>query len=159
MVRVLFVCTGNTCRSAMAEGVFRHLVEQRPAEGQPTLVAASAGTHATDGLPASPDAVAACREIGVDIHDHRSRRLTREMLAQSDLVLVMEGEHRRAVLELDPKAAGRVHLLGEFASGPDGPGVADPLGQGAARYHETLLLLERLLAQVWQKLVKRAHRS
>lgn len=155
MLRVLLVCTGNTCRSAIAEGLLRHLLAARATSGTlAPIVVSSAGTAAFDGLPASAEAVEACRELGADIARHRSRPLTPRLLADSDLVLVMEEHHRQAVLQLHPGSAGHTFLLTEYA-GEGSEAIPDPIGGGATFYRRTggemLRRLEaslpRLLAQ------------
>ena len=137
MLRVLLVCTGNTCRSAIAEGLLRQLLASReePGSGPPVAVS-SAGTAALDGLPASPEAIEICREVKADIGRHRSRRLTPALLADSDLVLVMEEHHRQAALKLHPGVAGSVFLLSEYA-GIGEESIADPIGGGVALYRRT----------------------
>jgi ribose 5-phosphate isomerase B len=155
MFRVLLVCTGNTCRSAMAEGLLERLLGGPPPAG---IEVSSAGTAALAGLPASAEAVEVCREVGADLTRHHSRRLTPGLLADSDLVLVMEERHREAALELLPGAAGKIHLLAEFAGGPPEP-VADPIGGGTSLYRRTRALLERLLASALPRIRDLAARA
>ena len=82
-MKVLFVCTGNTCRSPMAEGIFRKMMHDRGMEDK--VLCQSAGLSAVDGDPVSENAVLACREIGVDISEHTARRITGEELPVWDL--------------------------------------------------------------------------
>ncbi|MCJ7725328.1 MAG: low molecular weight protein arginine phosphatase [Acidimicrobiia bacterium] len=115
--RVLFVCTGNLCRSPMAAAIAtaRH-------EGG-DVVFESAGVQAIVGAPATSTAVAACREIGVEASGHRSRQLDREMAEAADRIFVMTGSHRAAVLQIAPGLGERVVLLR-----PDGADIEDPFG-------------------------------
>ena len=115
--RVLFVCTGNLCRSPMAAA----LAAARHRTGG--MVFESAGVMALDGAPATPTAVAVCAEIGVDLGDHRARRLTPEIAAAADAIYVMTDGHREQVHQIAPEAAGRVALLR-----PDGGELDDPYG-------------------------------
>ncbi len=115
--RVLFVCTGNLCRSPMAEA----LAEAR--YGGPGVVFESAGVHAVRGAPATPTAAAACREVGVTLRGHRARQLDREMAEAADRIYVMTGDHHAGVLRIAPGVEARVTLLR-----PDGSEVADPYG-------------------------------
>lgn len=157
--RVLFVCTGNTCRSPMAAGVLRGLAERRGRPGLRSILTGSAGTFAAPGHPATAEAVRACAEQGIDLSRHRSRPLSREILAGSDLILVMEEAHRREVLSLDPQAASRVHLLGEFAGVEGDPEVADPIGGSLDDYRRILGRLSGLIDRVWQKVMDRMQGS
>jgi len=106
-VRVLFVCTGNTCRSPAAELLARAL-------GPGDVEFGSAGTDARDGEPISPE-IAAALPAALDTAGFRSRRLTPALLDVADLVLTMEAAHRVLVLDEDPALAGRVLTLGRLA--------------------------------------------
>ena len=128
MQRILFVCTGNTCRSPMAAGLFAKMLQERGVTG---IAVASAGLAAFDGAPASAEAVEVMRQFGVDLSGHRTRRLTREMVLTADLVLTMTKRHKEAVLALAPEAAGKVFTLREFAgnfAGGTDPGAAGKNG-------------------------------
>ena len=109
--KVLFVCTGNSCRSVMAEGIFKHLMAGK--ENQ--FTAASAGINALDDYPASEETVRVMQENGIDVSGHRSRRLTAAMVRTSDKIFVMETFHKDAILRSWPEAMEKVRLLSEFA--------------------------------------------
>jgi protein-tyrosine phosphatase len=111
MKKILFVCTGNTCRSSMAAGIARKLLADR---GIKDIEVLSAGTAAEPGAPASPEAVAAMAEAGVDISGHRTVRLTPELVRSADLILTMTRGHQRQVLQMVPEAQDKVHVLKEF---------------------------------------------
>jgi protein-tyrosine phosphatase len=129
--RVLLVCTGNTCRSPMAEALARSLLRDRPG-----LEVASAGVYASDGGAASPEAVAAMRERGLDLSQHRSRLLTAEMVAEADGIYTMTGSHRRAVLQAFPEAELKTQRLL-----PD-VDIADPIGGPASAYEAAARQIE-----------------
>lgn len=128
---ILFVCSGNTCRSPMAEAIARDLFDKNPPSNMP-LVAMSAGTSAADGDAATPEGDLALRHLGVRPLPHRSRHLTREMIQQAEVVYAMTNAHRAAILRLDPDAAGKVELLS-----PAGKDIPDPIGSGPEVYIST----------------------
>lgn len=90
MKKILFVCTGNTCRSPMAEGILNKLAGERNLD----VFAKSAGISAAEGSPASVNSVKACEEIGVDISGHRSTPLTNQMFYEADEVVPMTKTHQ-----------------------------------------------------------------
>ena len=124
-MKILLVCTGNTCRSAMAEGYLKHLLATR---GRSRVEVVSAGIATFTGAPASAGAQRAAAEHGVDLSLHRSRQLSREDVLSSDWILVMEDFHRAAVLREHPEAEERTVLLGGYGPTPDRPGIPDPVG-------------------------------
>lgn len=123
--RILLVCSGNTCRSAMAEAIVRNLIESGSYPEDWTVE--SAGISAVDGDPATDNAVAVLAELGLDLAGHRARTLTPEMVSQADTILAMERRHLQRILELDPLAASRACLLA-------GSDIADPFGGGVEVY-------------------------
>ena len=112
MAQVLLVCTGNICRSPMAEGLLRSALQRRLGEGAPPV--RSAGTIARDGARAMPEAVEAAAELGVDVSGHSARRLRREDIRDAALIVGMAAEHREAVQALDPEAEARTFTLKEL---------------------------------------------
>lgn len=143
-MRILFVCTGNTCRSPLAEAIARRILADA---GKKNVIVESAGTNAWDGAPASDDALLVGVERNIDLSGHRSRRLTREMVEQADLVLVMSPEHLTRVRELDVTA--NAYLLAGYGS-EDEPrrAISDPFGGDLEAYRETADELERLLTEI-----------
>ena len=109
---ILFVCTGNSCRSVMAEGLFKHLLGDRAGD----FSVGSAGVSAMDGFHASPDTVEVMRENGVDVSDHQSRRLNAAMVRTADRIFVMEQGHKEAILRTWPEAREKTHLLTEYST-------------------------------------------
>lgn len=132
-MHILFVCTGNTCRSAMAEALARAAAERRQIRG---VVFSSAGTSAWEGAPASDGALLVGLERKLDLNTHRARSLSRELVADADVVLGM-GEHhveRAIVLGGDGKSS----LLSDYASDSAvGHSVADPFGVDLEMYRTT----------------------
>ncbi|MCA9133652.1 MAG: Sua5/YciO/YrdC/YwlC family protein [Planctomycetales bacterium] len=130
---VLLVCTGNTCRSPMAETILRDMLTRRYPQlfnGQmPPASILSAGLSAFPGGPASPEAVSVLKKRGLNLSAHQSRSLTERSLKHADLILTMTQSHRTAIVERMPQLSGRVHLL----SGGKND-VADPFGGPEAGY-------------------------
>ncbi len=142
--RVLLVCTGNTCRSPMAAGALR----RRLAADGGRIVVESAGTAAWDDQPATEAAVRVAARAGVDLSEHRSRRLTPAIVRGADMVLAMERNHLAAVRALgaDPE---RSHLLAEWPP-PGDPGleISDPFGGSSEAYEECWRRIQHHLERV-----------
>ncbi|MCO5168993.1 MAG: Sua5/YciO/YrdC/YwlC family protein [Planctomycetes bacterium] len=135
---IVFVCTGNTCRSPMAEGLFRAALARRlglPDAAPERLAAAgwlvaSAGIAAAEGLPAAENAVAVMAERGVDLRDHAAQQLAGPLAERADLLVTMSEGHRRSLVDWWPELASRAIVL-------DPRGVPDPIGSGIDTYRAT----------------------
>ncbi len=124
---VLVICVGNICRSPMAEGLLRQAL--------PGHTVSSAGLGAVVGQPADPIAVELMRSRGVDIAAHRARQVQGKLMADTDLVLVMELEHQRHLEREYPLLHGKIFRLCESAKAD----VADPYRKGLPAFQEALL--------------------
>ena len=155
MKRILFVCTGNICRSPLAEALLRRALVER---GLNDMTVESAGTGAWDGAPASEGAYLVALERGLDLSSHRARLLTREIVEDTDMIFTMARHHRARVHELGGE--GRVFVLGEYAGreGEDAE-VGDPFGGDLEVYRDTLAELETLIATVADRLAGEARRE
>ncbi len=120
-LRLLFVCSGNICRSPMAAGLADRVAMELGLE----VEIRSAGTLGIVDRPADPKMVAVAREIGIDLRDHRSQGLTAELVGWADRVLVMELEHAEAVTVLHEGAVPKIVQLGPLVGQPH---IADPIG-------------------------------
>ena len=143
-MKVLFVCSGNICRSPMAAEYFRHRALQ---SGLSHVVVASGGTLGIVGQPASAEAVEALGEIGVDLSAHRSSGLDDTVLTTSDVVLAMSRDHLEELAHRFPGREGRRFLLRAFEQGPEAdsnaPDLPDPIGEPLEQYRQSLKSIVR----------------
>jgi len=146
-MHILFICTGNTCRSPMAEGYFRSLVEN---EGLSDVQVSSAGTYASDGEPPSSYSVQALKEYGLDISEQRSSRLTRALIEDADMIIAMSASHRMFVSQIDATAMVKTELLGEYSN--NGGDVADPFGGNLDLYSFCFSTMKPALDCLFEKI-------
>jgi protein-tyrosine-phosphatase len=150
--RLLFVCTGNTCRSPLAEVIARAEAERR---GWTNIDVDSAGTFAFGGQPASATGIEVAAEHDLDLSEHRSTTLDFRQLSEADLVLGMTPEHKEAALHIHP--AVRAHVITEYLPVEHprhGDRVADPIGGGREQYRQTYRVLEAAIRALFDQLPK-----
>ncbi|MBQ9902273.1 MAG: low molecular weight protein arginine phosphatase [Clostridia bacterium] len=140
-MHITFICTGNTCRSPMAEGIARKIAADHYPDQNWCF--SSAGLATFNGAPASQHSIDVCREIGIDLSSHRSQRLNPEIAANTDLFAVMTDSHRNILLQCGIPAK-RIALLGE--------GIPDPYGGDEEEYRACRDEIHRAVEQLLESL-------
>jgi protein-tyrosine phosphatase len=143
-MKILFVCSGNICRSPMAAEYFR---KRAAWSGLSHVVVDSAGTLGIEGSPASPEAIAVMHEIDVDLSGHRSKGLSEGILRTTDLTVAMTRDHLDFLARSYPEGNDRRLLLRAFEDGPqpspDGLDLDDPMGKSVEIYRQQLPVIVR----------------
>ena len=146
-MNILLVCTGNTCRSAMAGGLFEKAVDD-DYDGCVTIN--TAGINAYVPSPASENAIKVMEDMGIDISDHTSKQITKEDVEEADLVLVMTHSHQNTLIDLYPQYSEKFHTLLGFAYGSEDD-ISDPFGGDEEEYRECALQLKNAIDTVYAK--------
>ncbi len=140
---ILFVCTGNTCRSPMAEALFLHRMGKNTKWN-----AASAGIYAPMGSPASDNAISALLELKIDLTGHQSKPLTPELIGHVEMIVAMTEAHRHHILDLFPEVGNRVFLINSFGTSKVPADVSDPFGGSLNTYKRTRDEIDRALSDL-----------
>lgn len=150
---ILFVCTGNTCRSPMAEGALRVLLDkERPGK----TVVKSAGIAAATGFPATLFAIEAAKIWDCDLSHHRSQPLDMHLIEHADLILCMSPQHFDEVIRQVPSARNKTFLFKNFPdSRRQGETLEDPIGQALERYNQTFIEIGEHLGKFLPEIVRR----
>ena len=132
---ILFVCTGNSCRSVMAEGLMRKRLYEL---GKSDIEVYSAGVMPTKGMPPTDETIMVMKEVDVDVAEFKSKNVTADLVKKAGLILTMEPIHKDIILKQAPQAAAKTFLFKEYQNPskilPKGFSVHDPIGKPAADY-------------------------
>ncbi|MCX5667338.1 MAG: low molecular weight protein arginine phosphatase [Candidatus Omnitrophica bacterium] len=142
---VLFVCTGNSCRSIMAEGFLKRTLKEL---GKDNIMVSSAGVSAIDGFGPTRETLEVMKREGVDVSDFKSRSLNDAMIISADLILVMAAHHMSDIIARVPKAASKTHILKQYGQRDNsyirlGMDISDPIGKPVKVYEYTLGEIKR----------------
>lgn len=147
---ILFVCTGNSCRSVMAEGYLKKRLKEL---GRSDITVHSAGIRALTGMRPTEETIEVLKEESAEMASFRSRSLTDEMIENSDLILVMEDTHKEEVIRRVPSAAEKTHLLKEFslpktAEHHEGFDIPDPIGRPLKDYKYCFSMIKKEIERI-----------
>lgn len=150
MKNIVFVCTGNTCRSPMAEGIFNSMAKERELEYR----ASSCGISAVYGSAPSKNAVSAAAENGIDISKHKSARLTADAANDASLILTMTPSHKETLKQAFPSVVDKIYTLPEYIKNSTFTDVFDPFGGDMQVYRTCFSVLEIFIKELIEILEK-----
>jgi protein-tyrosine-phosphatase len=150
-LNILFVCTGNTCRSAMAEGMLKAMLKEK---GMDHIQVSSAGIAASSGEAASRSSISVMDEIGIDLKNHRARQVSTKQVKEADLILTMTEGHKNMIQSWEPSVWKKIFTLMEYADAA-GKDISDPFGLPEEEYRRTREELRQALEKIIEKLENR----
>ena len=145
--KILVVCTGNACRSPMAEGFLRKDLSQKDG-----FIVKSAGISAADGMMPTPYAVDVMKDEGIDISGYLSSALSKDFAKSADVILVMAKVHKNSITETMPELKDKVYLYNEFANVDDGADIEDPIGRPLLLYKDVCNKIKKASQKIIERL-------
>jgi len=157
MLDILFVCTGNICRTPMAEYLLKDMINRENLQN--LMQVGSAGTGALEGYPAAELTTAVGKAHGIDTTPHRARSVSPQLLKEADIVLCMERHHLVDLYQIFPHFREKIFLLKKFAMGnSEAEGsIKDPYGGPKSHYEETFLEIKEEVERIWPELKRLAN--
>jgi len=148
-IKIMFVCTGNICRSAMAD----KMLAKRVKEENLNIEVYSSGTFAENGDYPTVEAIEAMEEYGVDLKQHRATNIRRSNIEEMDLILCATTTHKNMVLQLYPNLAGQVYTMKEYVGDTqNGIDISDPWGYDLAVYRKCAAEIEKIIKKIVDKM-------
>lgn len=147
-MNILFVCTGNTCRSSMAEAMLKNMLREKELNH---IKVSSAGVAASAGDRANPHAISVMQDMGIDLKDHSATPIGAGILKEADLILTMTEGHKMAVMSWDPSVWQKIYTLKEYA-GMNNKDIQDPFGQSEDAYRRCSDEIKMALEKIVDKL-------
>lgn len=148
-MNILFVCTGNTCRSPMAQGLLEKMAKDRGLN----INIKSAGIFALDGQRASKEAIEVLKEDGIDISSHRANMIHRDLLKEADLILTMSISHKEALIFKYDFVKEKIYTLKEYAYGIE-EDILDPFGGNVTVYKNTKEEIAKALEEIIKRFIR-----
>lgn len=149
MQKIMFVCTGNICRSAMADKMLAKKVEEENLD----IEVYSSGTFAENGDYPTSEAIEVMEEYGVDLRTHRATNIRKSNIEEMDLILCATTNHKNMVLQLYPNLAGQVYTMKEYVGETaDGIDISDPWGYDLAVYRKCATEIEKIIQKIVDKM-------
>ncbi len=145
--RVLFVCTGNTCRSIMAQYLLRLYLKKRRPQIAEKIEVLSCGVHAQEGFRPSEEVVELLLKEGINVSEHTSKRISRYLIRSSDIIIVMERRHREAVIGMENLALPRIFLMGNFLKNYE-EDIPDPIGKPFQDFEQIFYLIKEAVEEI-----------
>ncbi len=149
-MKVMFVCTGNICRSAMAEGILKKIAVDKKLN----LKVYSCGIYAEDGDNATYNAIYVAREYDIDISSHRATNIRNSKIQEMDIILCATKSHRDSVIYMYPNLQGKVYTIKEYAEFDDNGkdiDIKDPWGYDVEIYNNCMIEIQRCLGEIISK--------